>query len=141
MAVDLKAELRGRGNFGWLEHLWNGTDHLVRVRREANGSAFIRSWSRWLPARRRGVARAAQGRPLTVAGIAAGAGLLLGAAFALGGRGSSRPDNPEEIIARALCREDPDTPTHRGPLWTGYRKEARRVLAALREAGLLTDRA
>ncbi|MDB5445298.1 MAG: hypothetical protein JWQ97_615, partial [Phenylobacterium sp.] len=66
---------------------------------------------------------------------------LVGAAVVLRGRSSPAPTGPEEIVARALCREDPDMPTHIGPLWTGYRKDARRVLAALREAGLLEQRA
>lgn len=46
-------------------------------------------------------------------------------------RVASPPRDPEEIIARSLCHEDPDAITARGPLWTGYRKEARRVIAAL----------
>lgn len=79
-----------------------------------------------------------QRRPLTVAGIVAGAGLLLGSALAArGGSSASAERSSEEVVARALCREDPDTPTHRGPLWTGYRKDARQVLTALRQAGLL----
>jgi hypothetical protein len=82
---------------------------------------------------------AARQHRVTVAGLAAGAGLLVGAAMALKGRRSSLVD-PEEIIARALCREDPETPTHRGPLWTGYRGDARRVLSALRSAGIELQR-
>jgi len=49
------------------------------------------------------------------------------------------PTDPEEIVARALCREDPDSETHRGPLWTMYRKDARRIVSALREAGQLVE--
>jgi hypothetical protein len=48
-------------------------------------------------------------------------------------------NDPEEVVARALCHEDPDRETSRGPLWTLYRKEARRILAAMREAGLLIE--
>jgi|GEM_PF-5068729 len=48
-------------------------------------------------------------------------------------------NDPEEVVARALCHEDPDRETSRGPLWTMYRKEARRILAAMREAGLLIE--
>jgi hypothetical protein len=72
-------------------------------------------------------------------GRAAGAGLLTGATSTRGGTSPSKQQNAEEIIARALCHDDPDTPTHRGPLWTGFRKEARRVLGALRASGLLVD--
>lgn len=54
-------------------------------------------------------------------------------------RRSAASTDPEEIVARALCREDPEAETHRGPLWTTYRKDARRILAVLREAGLLVE--
>jgi ElaB/YqjD/DUF883 family membrane-anchored ribosome-binding protein len=78
-------------------------------------------------------------RPLTIAGATAGVGLLLAAALAYR-RKHSEISDPEEIVARALCREDPDTPTHRGPLWTGYRGDARRVLSCLRAAGLVLQK-
>ncbi|MDB5448695.1 MAG: hypothetical protein JWQ97_4012, partial [Phenylobacterium sp.] len=61
--------------------------------------------------------RGLQRQPLALAGIAAGAGVLVGAAVVLRGRSSPAPTGPEEIVARALCREDPDMPTHIGPLW------------------------
>jgi hypothetical protein len=82
----------------------------------------------------------AQGRPFAIASVAVGAGLILGAALAFSAKRSSPLNDPEEIVARALCREDPDGRTHRGPLWSGYRKDARRVLAALRSAQLLAER-
>ncbi|CAN7468967.1 hypothetical protein LJR219_003138 [Phenylobacterium sp. LjRoot219] len=115
MSMEAGFEHREHSAFGWLERIWDRAGQLA-------------------PMLSSGLPR----RPLTAAGFAAGASLLLGAAFALRGRPAQSPDQTsEEIIARALCREDPETPTHRGPLWTGYRKDARRVLAALREAGLL----
>jgi hypothetical protein len=87
-----------------------------------------------------GFRRSALGKqPLTVGGVVAGIGIAVGAAAVLKGRASTEAGVAEEIVARALCREAPDTPTHLGPLWTGYRKDARRVLNALRDAGLLTE--
>jgi len=77
-------------------------------------------------------------RPLRIGSLIVGLGLAVGAAAAARRRPPPASDVPEEIVARALCREDPDTPTSRGPLWTGYRKDARRVRAALRAAELLT---
>ena len=80
-----------------------------------------------------------QRRPFAIGGLVVGAGIAMGAAAILGRRSPQEAATPEEIVARALCREDPDTPTYRGPLWTGYRKDAQRVLAALRQAELLTN--
>ena len=139
MGIELEMVPQAQGGGGWLQHL---------LRRAEGGEARPERATKRRPglrrARRRGEGEGAGtgfggggGGPLTVAGFAAGAGLLVGAAFALSGRASTKAEDPEEIVARALCREDPDTPTHRGPLWTGYRGDARRVLAALREAGLL----
>lgn len=114
----------------WLDRLWNRAGRIAPAFPATFGPP-LRPAPALLP-------DDLQRKPLTVAGIVAGAGLMLGAALALRRKPSPSPDQScEEIIARALCREDPETPTHRGPLWTGYRKDARRVLAALRQAGLV----
>ena len=119
----------GRGEraaLRWLERLREGAEAVTRLAHARAGQ---------------GSRRPASGKhPLAVAGLAAGAGLILGAAISLRGKRAPTLDDPEEIVARALCREDPDTDTSRGPLWSGYRKDARRVLAALREAGFAVER-
>lgn len=122
MTVELGYESPERSALHWLQRLWNRAAHIA----PATGGAAA------------SLSGELQRRPLAVAGIIAGAGLMLGSALASRARSALSADrSSEEIIARALCREDPDTPTHRGPLWTGYRKDARRVLAALRHAGLV----
>lgn len=127
MTSDLKRAARDFSASGWIDYL----------RGRADGLAQRRAGRR----ERRGPGPGGlDGRPLTAAGVAAGASLVLGAALVLKGRAPTSADNLEEIVARALCRENPDTPTHRGPLWGGYRKDARRVLAALREAGFAIER-
>lgn len=120
MAIEAELEHAPRWDLGKFGQWWRPAE------------AVTRAWS----GRRLG----ALGRqPLTVGGILAGIGIAVGAAAVLKGRSATEPGAPEEIVARALCREAPDTPTHLGPLWTGYRKDARRVLRALREAGLLNE--
>jgi hypothetical protein len=141
MEVDLELQHRERTAPRWLETVMNRAHWLARMdtgarRRRAHGGGAM--WLGLLPPK--GLASGGfERRPITLAGVAASAGLLVGAAIVARRRFTSNADNPEEIIARALCREDPDTPTHRGPLWTGYRNDARRVLAALVEAGLLVN--
>ena len=44
---------------------------------------------------------------------------------------SRAPSDPLEIVARALCRSDPDAETPKGKLWETYRKDAQRVVDAL----------
>jgi hypothetical protein len=120
MAIEAELENGGRWDHGRLARWWR---HAETVARDWSGLR--------LGALRR--------QPLTVGGIAAGIGIAVGAAAVLKTRTSAEAGVAEEIVARALCREAPDTPTHLGPLWTGYRKDARRVLKALRDAGLLTE--
>lgn len=121
MAIEAELEHARRWNLGRLGQWLNRGDAVARA-----------AWG--------GVRRSSLGRqPLTVGGILAGIGIAVGTAAVLKDRSSAEAGVPEEIVARALCRESPDTPTHLGPLWTGYRKDARRVLKALREAGLLAD--
>lgn len=136
MTIEAELHARRRG-LGWLGQL---TSRAAPVAREAKRHARAAQGAFSLPlTQARGLASGLGRRPLTVGGIIAGVGIAVGAAAVLRGRPSAKMGVPEEIVARALCREDPDTPTHRGPLWTGYRNDARRVLTALREAGLLAE--
>ena|SRR5438067_5362528 len=142
MSANSQGAIRGRERSAprWVRHLIDRAELVAR-----DGARLAKDRTRISASIGRGEVERAQGfvsfqlqrRPLIVAGVAAGASLILGAALAYGAKRSSSLDDPEEIVARALCRDDPDTPTMRGPLWTGYRKDARRVLSALRGAGLL----
>lgn len=139
MTIELEGESGGRTASRLFDYLRSRADGIGRrsaSARERRGAA--RGRSAWLPVAHPGVG-GGERQPLAVAGLVAGAGLLVGAALAFRAKAANAPENPEEIVARALCHEDPDTPTHIGPLWAGYRKDARRVLAALREAGLLNE--
>jgi hypothetical protein len=137
MAVDLEAEPHRRSLSGWVDQVLARAGACARTHGEPSDCGVRRKPSK---RRNRHTLQPAETAPLAVPGFAAAADPPLGAPFARGARASSGRADPEEIIARALCHDDPDTPTHRGPLWTGYRKEARRVLGALRAAGLLVDR-
>jgi len=123
MAIEAELEHARRWDFSRLRQFWRRGDAVART---GGGNGPLGALGR---------------QPLTVGGIVAGIGVAVGAAAILRERSSAEPDLPEEIVARALCREPPDTPTYRGPLWTGYRNDARRVLKALREAGLLVEKA
>jgi hypothetical protein len=137
MTIEAELEHARRRGLGWLGQL---KSRGAPVAREAKRQARAARGGLSLPlTQARGLVRGLGRQPLTVGGIIAGVGIALGAAAVLRGRSSAKSDVPEEIVARALCHEDPDTPTHRGPLWTGYRNDARRVLTALREAGLLAE--
>lgn len=123
MAIEAELGHARPWDLGRLRQFWRRGDAVARADRGGVGLGAL------------------GGRPLTVSGIVAGVGIAVGAAAILRDRSSAEPPPAEEIVARALCREAPDTPTYRGPLWTGYRNDARRVLKALREAGLLAEKA
>jgi hypothetical protein len=137
LALDLQAVPYRRSISGWVDQVLGRAGARARAHGEPSDLGLRRKASK---RRNRHKLQPAETAPLAALGFAAGADLPLGAPLARDARASSGQADPEVIIARALCRDDPDTPTHRGPLWTGYRKEARRVLAALREAGLLSGR-
>lgn len=49
------------------------------------------------------------------------------------------PPDPLEIIARALCRADPDGETPKGPLWKMYARDAERVWGELKRHKLVSE--